>query len=84
MACNHLPIALLILGVAFLIFWNHKEGFRSQSEKTAIASKLTSQAGSRPEFEAMKSIGLDGAEFYEVRQLWNKNKFTRENIEKVL
>jgi hypothetical protein len=79
-----MPIALLILGVAFLIFWNHREGFRSQNEKVAIASKLTSQAGNKPEFDTVKSMGLDGAEFYTVRQLWNDHKFTKENIEKVL
>lgn len=84
MSCHHMPIALLILGVAFLMFLNHSEGFRSQNEKKAIATKLTTGGGQKPEFEAMKSIGLDGAEFYTVRQLWNDHKFTSENVAKVL
>lgn len=82
--CNHLPLALLIVAVAFLMLVGHNDGFRSQEEKTRLASQLTSGGGQKPEFEAMKSIGLDGAEYYTVRQLWNNNKFTTGNIVKVL
>jgi hypothetical protein len=80
-----MTIALLVLGVAFLLFCDRSEGFRSQEEKNNLASRLVA-GGSRmkPEYEAMKTAGLDGAEFYEVRQLWNNQKFTKENIAKVL
>lgn len=63
---------------------SRNDGFRSQQEKTQLASRLTSGGGQKPEFEAMKSMGLDGAEYYTVRQLWNNNKFTKSNIVKVL
>lgn len=85
--CNHVGVALLVLGVAFLLFYGHHEGFRSQEEKNNLASRLVTGGGGssvKPEYEAMKTVGLDGAEFYEVRQLWNNQKYTKENIAKVL
>lgn len=81
--CNHLGIGLLILCVAFLLFYNRHEGFRSQEEKNILADRLVAPLV-KPEYEAMKATGLDGAEFYEVRQLWNKQKYTKENIAKAL
>jgi len=84
MACNHMMVALAITAVALLIFLGRSEGFRSQEEKSAIAARMTTVPVQKPEFEAMKSIGLDGAEYYSVRQLWNNRKFTKDNIAKVL
>ena len=81
--CNHIAIALLILGVAFLLFYDNHEGFRSQNEKKILAGRLTDPRV-KPNYEAMKAAGLEGAEFYEVRQLWNNQKYTKENIANVL
>ena len=78
-----MTVALLILGVTLLLFCGHHEGFRSQDEKNKLASRLVDPL-IKPNYEAMKVVGLDGAEFYEVRQLWNNKKYTKENIIKML
>ena len=81
--CNHMAVALLILGVVFILLYDHRDGFRSQEEKNILAGRLT-EPHVKPNYETMKASGLDGAEFYEVRQLWNNQKYTKENIAKVL
>jgi hypothetical protein len=81
--CNHLLIGTLIIGLVFLIYFTQAEGFRSSDEKLNVAGKLLAMTV-KPGYDSARRLGLDGAEFYQVRQLWNKNKFTAGNIAGVL
>lgn len=81
--CNHMVICTLIVAIAFFIFFDRRDGFRSSNEKLVVAGKLIALP-QKPGYETARSLGLDGAEFYQVRQLWNDKKFTERNIAKVL
>lgn len=81
--CSHIVIGALIIAIAFFIFFNQRDGFRSDQEKRIVAGKLMALP-EKPGYETARSLGLDGAEFYQVRQLWNDQKYTRGNISKVL
>lgn len=82
-ACHHMAIGALIMGIAFFIFFHQRDGFRSNQEKIVVAGKLMSLP-EKPGYETARSFGLDGAEFYQVRQLWNNRKYTEKDIVKVL
>lgn len=82
-ACNHMIIGALIMGLAFFIFFDKRDGFRSLDEKRVVAGKLIALP-QKPGYETARSLGLDGAEFYQVRQLWNDKKFTEKHISNVL
>lgn len=82
-ACSHVAIGALIMGIAFFIFFNRRDGFRSDHEKRVVAGKLMTLS-EKPGYETARSFGLDGAEFYQVRQLWNDKKYTENHITKVL
>lgn len=81
--CGHLIIGALIVGLAFFIYFGQLDGFRNTSEKHVVAGKLVALT-QKPGYETARSLGLDGAEFYQVRQLWNNKKFTEKNISSVL
>jgi hypothetical protein len=75
-------IIIAIILIIFIYFTSGFDGFRSPTEKHNLA-KLLATSG-EPEFTKMKRLGLDGAEYYEARQLWRKNKYSPREIEGVL
>ena len=58
------------------------DSFRTQEEKRSLASHLIKNG--EPNFHDYKLLGLDGAEFYEGKQLWRKNKYNETFLSKIL
>jgi hypothetical protein len=81
--CGHMLIGGIITILAFLLYFGRRDGFRNDNEKRVVAGKLIAYP-QKPGYETARSLGLDGAEFYQVRQLWNNNKYTEKNITSVL
>ncbi len=82
--CSHAVLALCIIGLALVVIVDKYEGFRSDAQKSALASRITEGGGTKPEFDGLRSLGLDGAEAYQVRQLWYNGKMTQSAVAKVL
>jgi hypothetical protein len=75
-------IIFIIIASALASYYYAFDGFRSNEERQELAKKVV--AGGEPRYEPLKNMGLDGAEYYEVRQLWNHKRFTQHGVANVL
>ena len=74
--------ALVGLVILLMHMFARADGFRSKEEKQETAASMLAMGV--PTYKGLKMLGLDGAEYYDARQLWNRNKYTRRNIESML
>jgi hypothetical protein len=76
-------IALAIVAVMLLLWYTHADGFRSDADKKYIGGVIVARG--QPTYSNARALGLDGAEYYQVRQLWHTgDRFTQANVSKVL
>jgi hypothetical protein len=73
-------VVIIILIIVIIIPYD--DGFRSHQEKRRIASELI--ADGQPTFEAFRKKGLDGVEYYDSKQLWNRRKYNMRNVTSIL
>ena len=78
MLCGFLIVILIVMLSSYLCV----DGFRSSKEKNTIAQRLVKTG--QPVYERFKSMGLDGVEYYDAKQLWRKNKYDVKNIREIL
>ena len=58
------------------------DGFRTESEKSVIVEGL--QKMGEPLRESVRKLGLDGVEYYTVKQLWRSGKYSDKNIKAII
>jgi hypothetical protein len=76
-----LLIAIMITIIIAIVNYN-SEGFRSPEKKSMLATMLVDKG--QPMYETFKKNGLDGVEYYDAKQLWNKQDYTLHSLESIL
>jgi hypothetical protein len=75
-------LLILILVIVAVARCSSTDGFRSAAQKNTIARSLVSDG--EPRYETFKKRGLDGVEYYDAKQLWNKRRYDVKNIVEIL
>jgi hypothetical protein len=76
--CGFLIVILLIT----IVMSTCTDGFRSPSQKINMSHAIVNKG--EPVYSQFKNMGLDGVEYYDAKQLWNKKKYNVKHIRKIL
>jgi uncharacterized protein YggT (Ycf19 family) len=84
MFCIKHACAIIVIFIIMIMILRSmcNDGFRSYQEKKNIARKLVTIG--EPVYKVFKKNNLDGVEYYDAKQLWNKNEYNVDNIESML